>query len=114
MSAQLPLESDQNEIRIPITSNEHVMDLFTRSVSVICYEKIRELAKKYPLPGVRLALNELAAMTEIHSSGLERKNLRLIAKAGYDINQFEAVRLEPLKDRIGFELVCRRVKDEHD
>lgn len=114
MSEQLPFEANQNEVRIPITSNEHVMDLFTRSVSVICYEKIGELAKKYPLPGVRLALNELAATTEIHSSALERKNLRLIAKAGHDVNQFEAVRLEPLKDRIGFELVCRRIKDGHD
>lgn len=114
MSAQPQLDSSQNEIRIPITSNEHVMDLFTRSVSVISYEKLSELAKKHPLPGVRLALNELAATTEIHSSSLERKNLRLIAKAGYDINQFEAIRVEPLRDRIGFELVCRRIRGETD
>lgn len=114
MSPQLSLDKDQNEIRIPITSNEHVMDLFTRSVSLIGFEKLQALAKKYPLPGVRLALNELAAATEIHSSSLERKNLRLIAKAGYDINQFEAVRLEPLKESIGFELVCRRIREATD
>jgi hypothetical protein len=108
---QARIDSTANEVRIPIESNEHLIELFTRSIAAISYDKLKKLSEKYPLPGVMLALKTLASDTEIHSASLERRNLRLIAKHGYDINQYEALRLEPRAKGVGFDLVLSRITE---
>lgn len=114
MTKQMPLTETHNEVRVPIESNKHIEALFTKAVGMVVFENLQKLAEKYPLPGVRLALNEVAAITEIHSSDVERRNLRLIAKAGHDINQYEATRLVGVSKGVGFELVLRRIHGPTD